>query len=115
MEPGRTSKYPMVEVDAAVEIIIESIQPLKAERIDIRQACGRVTYSQILSPENLPRCRTSTMDGYSLLSSDTPGELRLAGTARAGDLEPTLSPGSCIWVTTGGPIPANADTVSIRG
>lgn len=111
MEPGRTSGYPMVEVSAAIDLILESVQELQPETIDVREACGRVTFGQVTSSEALPRCRTSAMDGYAVLASSTPSDFQLASVSRAGDTVDPLEPGTCVWVTTGGPVPEGADSV----
>lgn len=111
MEPGRTSSYSMVEVNDAIDLILESVQELPPETIDVREACGRVTFGSVASSEALPRCRTSAMDGYAVLTSSTPGNFKLASEARAGDVADTLEPGTCAWVTTGGPVPDGADSV----
>jgi molybdopterin molybdotransferase len=58
------------------------------------------------------------MDGFALRGADLGAEganLRLAGSILAGDRNaPTLTPGTCMRITTGAPLPSGADTVVIK-
>jgi molybdopterin molybdotransferase len=55
------------------------------------------------------------MDGFAVRASELPGELPIAGVVAAGATpDDTLSPGTCLKIMTGAPIPAGADAVVMR-
>lgn len=92
---------------------------LEAEAVSLDRAVGRVTAGPVLSPENLPPFRRSTVDGYAVSARETfgasegaPGLFGIAGEVAMGrptDLE--LEPGQTARVWTGGMLPEGADAV----
>ncbi len=92
---------------------------LESERIPIRRADGRVLAEAIAAPIDLPPFDNSRMDGFAFRHADLAGQgtlkLRLAGEQFAGvDLRLPLAVGECVRITTGAPMPADADTVVIK-
>jgi putative molybdopterin biosynthesis protein len=105
--------------DAEEKIRDNSIKIQEIERINIRDAGGRISAEDIFSASNLPLYSRSQVDGYAVIASDLAGAsrespvvLELSGETSIG--EPAVKfPGSgkCIKVPTGGVIPVGADAM----
>ena len=103
------------------QIIIDSFQSLEigSEDVSLGDACGRVLFKDIICDEYVPGFDRSTVDGYTVIASDTfgcsasiPALLNIAGEVLMGDsAEWTLAPGDCAAVSTGGDLPGGADAV----
>jgi molybdopterin molybdotransferase len=87
---------------------------LETESVPLREALGRVLAHDIVSDRDYPPFDRSIRDGYAIRSADTHpnAQLKCIGELKAGDT-PTISvsPGSCIQIMTGAPLPAGADAV----
>lgn len=90
------------------------------EKVDLLNAYGRIINSDILSPENVPQFKRSTVDGYAIYSRDVFGAsesiqsiLNLKGEVLMGEAANGYlsSPGDCYYVPTGGMLPNGADAV----
>ena len=90
------------------------------EMVGLLRAAGRILASDLGSSENIPPYRRSTVDGYAVRSADIgaasdmlPTFLRIAGEVVLGTDSSALSvtPGSCVYVPTGGAVPDGADAV----
>lgn len=114
--------YPTrIEFATAAEIIrdVAGKRMLKAERVPVTRASGRVLAEAITSPIALPPFDNSRMDGFAFahgsLSAEGPMALRLAGEQFAGLLQDLdVAPGECVRITTGAPLPRGTDTVAIK-
>lgn len=114
--------YPTrIDFAAAAEIIrdVAANRMLKAERVPVTRAGGRVLAEDIVSPVALPPFDNSRMDGFAFahasLSKDGPTVLRLAGEQFAGRLQNLdVGAGECVRITTGAPLPRGTDTVAIK-
>ena len=95
-----------------------SIQ-IEPEAVPAYEALGRVTTTEIVSPEDLPAFPRSTMDGYSVRASDTfgateglPAYLEIAGEVPMGHPpEVQLGVGLAARAFTGGMLAEGADAV----
>ena len=106
--------------DDALEILKKrlSIQ-IEPETASTHEALGRVTATEIVSPEDLPSFPRSTMDGYSVLAADTfgateglPAYLEVAGEVSMGHSpEVQVSAGLAARAFTGGMLADGADAV----
>ena len=92
--------------------------PMETEEVSIFQLLGRVLAEDIISSEAVPGFNRSTVDGYAVCSSDTggatesmPAFLRVIGEVEMGcdASRLTVGPGECVYVPTGGMVPAGAD------
>jgi len=99
-------------------IIRDNFLPLEAESVDIAEAGGRICAQNIEAPEDVPGFDRSVVDGYAVRADDTfgageslPAMLVLTGEVQMGQAAPVLLPGNCIYVPTGGMMPAGADAV----
>ncbi|MGA8278523.1 MAG: gephyrin-like molybdotransferase Glp [Rhodanobacteraceae bacterium] len=113
--PGRLS---VAEARATIVAVCDS-RRLPAEHVALDRALGRVLIDDVVAPHDLPPFANSAMDGYALRAADLPpqGEarLRLAGVMLAGaPITRSVASGECMRVTTGAPMPANADMVIIK-
>ncbi|WP_457741589.1 molybdenum cofactor synthesis domain-containing protein [Thermococcus sp.] len=109
----------VVPLEKALEVI-ESF-PLKPEleRISLEEALGRILAEDIVSPINVPPFDRATVDGYAVRAEDTfmasesdPVRLKVVGEVNAGDFPDfELKPGESVYISTGAPLPKNADAV----
>jgi molybdopterin molybdotransferase len=89
------------------------------EWVSIEDALGRVLAADLVSEENIPPFRRSTVDGYALRAADTtgcsdslPAFLQMLGETRMGegtDLE--VQAEQAVYVPTGGIVPRGADAI----
>ena len=99
-------------VDEALAAVLERVTPLAPERVAIGDAAGRVLASPAVALVDLPPFPSSAMDGFAVLSSDTPGTLPIASRIAAGKPAPApLAPGTAAGISTGAAVPAGADAV----
>lgn len=118
MQPGTKSKYPMIEISEAKEIISSVCKSLDREVIPVQYSYGRVLFEDVKSPSEFPPFRASIMviyiqDGYAVRSQDTPGQLQIIGAYHPGDElnSPSTYSHKAIYVTTGAPVPHMFDAV----
>jgi len=105
--------------DEARERILEDVLPLRAERLPLPEALGRVLATDTHALLTLPPWDNSAMDGFAvrsaevaMASADTPVRLAVIGEVAAGH-EPSVGvePGTAVRVLTGAMIPAGADAI----
>ncbi|HKA06057.1 MAG TPA: gephyrin-like molybdotransferase Glp [Gemmataceae bacterium] len=103
----------MLEVSAALEIVLGRTQRLKAVTVPLNQAAlGRVVAADIASDIDSPPYAKSVMDGYAIRSDDTATNLAVIEEVAAGRMPTrTVAPGQAARVMTGAPIPDGADAV----
>lgn len=102
--------------------IIERVaaeRKLPSEQAALPRAHGRVLAQDVIATLPLPPFDNSAMDGYALrhadLRDDGESVLRLIGEQFAGvSLDLRLAAGECSRITTGAPLPQNADTVVMK-
>lgn len=112
----------MLSLEAALQRIIDSIEPLPPVSVPLLQAADRFLAEKLISPVNLPGFDNSAMDGYAVRAVDvskasveTPATLRLIGRAAAGEVfSGELTTGTCVRVFTGSALPAGADAVIMQ-
>ncbi len=100
----------------AEKLIQGAIRVAEVEDCPIADAHGRVLRAAIGADRDLPPFDRATMDGYALRSASvTAGisEFDVGGVQAAGHAPGALgpSPGSCIEIMTGAPLPEGADCV----
>ena len=106
-------------VDEALAAALEGIGPLPSETIPVTDVAGRVLAADVSSTVNVPGFRRATMDGYAVLAEDTYGAspynpipLRVLGASMPGaGLDAPITPGECLRIMTGAPVPDAADAV----
>lgn len=106
-------------VDAQLEHILASAEPLSALDLSLLDAHGCVLAEDVSAPFPLPPFDNSSMDGYAVRAADlagasdaTPITLPVVGDIAAGSATPyTVQPGLCVRIMTGAPLPPGADAV----
>jgi len=110
----------LVTPDEALRILFNSITPgIKSEVVSTEGALGRVTAENILSTQDLPDFRRSTVDGYAVIARDThgaseslPAYLKITGEVPMGAAPDFHLEGKlCSIIHTGGMLPEGADSV----
>ena len=112
----------MIELEKAIETILDSTPAPKAELIPLAVAHRRVAAEKVPAPIDLPPFDNSAVDGYAVRARDVasansqnPVSLHLAGRIAAGENFPgELSPGQCIRIFTGSTLPLSADAVVMQ-
>src|SRR5258708_4340254 len=112
----------MLELETALERILAAVPPVTGQLIPLAEAHGRVLQERLLSPIDLPVFDNSAMDGYAVCATnvalakpDAPVRLRLIGKVAAGEtFAGQISPGTCVRIFTGSPLPHGADAVVMQ-
>lgn len=106
------SPYPMIDIETALALIHDQIQPLPAQEISFDKALGYVLAQDVFAIEPMPPFAASSVDGYAVIAADGAGIRRLVGDQAAGYVDDIrVEPGTAARITTGAPVPAGADAV----
>ncbi|PYH94919.1 hypothetical protein BO71DRAFT_378666 [Aspergillus ellipticus CBS 707.79] len=114
----RESPYPMLSVDEALQLISQHTPEPTIIEVPVTTALvGSVIAEDVYAGEAVPAYRASIVDGYAVIASDagpnTKGIFPVASITHAnegGTLTP-LEPGTIARITTGAPLPPNANAV----
>jgi molybdenum cofactor synthesis domain-containing protein len=110
----------IISLDEARRRLHENATPIqRTERVQLRDAQGRVSAADLASPTDVPPFSRSAMDGYALIAADTrgaerlsPARLRLTDRIFTGQRSSIrLESGLCAEIATGAPLPEGADAV----
>ena len=103
----------LTPVSEALRLLRERVSPVEEwGDVPVWEANGMVLARDIHAPIDWPPRDRSAYDGYAVRSVDTPGRLRLVGSATIGSVPGMrLGPGEAVYVTTGGYLPEGADAV----
>jgi molybdopterin molybdotransferase len=107
----------MISLDAARELLLAGVAPLKGEPVALEQAAGRVLAADLIATFDQPPLPLSAMDGYAMRAADAVAgrRLRLVGTAYAGTpYSGVLAAGEAVRIATGGVVPRGADRVLMQ-
>lgn len=113
----------MIELEDALQRILSHVSRGAIETVSVASAAGRYAVEEIRSPRNLPPFDNSAMDGYAVRSADvkeasqeTPARLSILGKVAAGQAAERIevSPGTCVRLFTGSPLPEGADAVVMQ-
>lgn len=109
----------MISLEEAQQKILAAIQPLPAEDILLDECPGRYLAEDIHSSIDLPPTDNSAMDGYALRSADVSSipsvPWLVSGEQAAGPaVDLSVTPGTCIRIFTGAPLPSGADAVVMQ-
>ncbi len=91
----------------------------RTEEVGLDECLGRVLATDVVAGVDVPPFDRASMDGYAVLASDTfyadeesPVELEVLGYVKAGDSSThEISPGRCMGIATGAPMPVGANAV----
>jgi len=109
----------MLSVDAYLERVLASVEPLAPIDVPLSSAHDCVLAADVTAPWPLPSFDNSSMDGYAVLSSDVAGaseeepvELTVIDDVPAGyRASASVATGTAIRIMTGAPMPEGADCV----
>lgn len=117
----RSSPYPMLSVDEALKLISEHTPGPEVIEVPVTTALvGSVVAEDVYSGEAVPAYRASIVDGYAVIAPESPtsgpstkGVFPVASVmyANAGGALSPLGPGTIARITTGAPLPPNANAV----
>ena len=110
---------PLIEIEAARELVLARCSALGHEAVPLRSAEGRVLAETAVSRVDVPGFDNSAMDGYALRAADTAGagpgresSLKVVDESRAGHpASSSLAAGEAIAISTGAMVPGGADAV----
>ena len=99
--------------EQARECVLREVAPLGTiEPASLLDSAGRVLAEAIAADRDYPPFARSARDGFALRSADLPGEFRVIGEVRAGDVfTGTVAEREAVEIMTGAPVPAGADQV----
>jgi len=109
-----------IPLDEALALILEAAVPIaRTERVELRQADGRVLASAVTAQMDVPPFDRAAMDGFAVRAADTfgtgrqdPKVLRSVDKVFTGEVPSRpLDAGECIEIATGAPMPEGADAV----
>lgn len=117
----RSSPYPMLSVDEALQLINEHTPDPDVIEVPVNTSLiGSVIAEDVYAAESVPAYRASIVDGYAVIApeSSTTGQ-SLKGIfpvasithANVGETLEPLQPGTIARITTGAPLPPNANAV----
>jgi len=108
----------MISFDEAVELVCSVARPHGTETVALETAATRVLAASVIARIDSPRADVSAMDGYAVREEDLallPARLTVAGESFAGaGWGRAVTPGGCVRIFTGAPVPAGADRVVIQ-
>ncbi|WP_458413665.1 gephyrin-like molybdotransferase Glp [Schinkia sp. CFF1] len=107
-------------VEETFTLIQQYVQAVnKIETVSLSESYHRILAEDVVSTENIPSFRRSTVDGYAVKASDLygssesmPGFVTIVGEVHMGEeVSRELSPGEAMYIPTGGMVPLGADSV----
>jgi molybdopterin molybdotransferase len=102
----------LLDIDAALALVLARARPLGPEPVPLARAAGRVLAESVLATVDLPPFDSSAMDGYAVRAEDTPGRLALTEPSAAGRPSAgSVAPGEAAPISTGAVVPGGADAV----
>ena len=109
----------MKSFDEHLDQVLGTVRPLQPLPLALADAHGCVLGEDIAASASMPPFDNSAMDGYAVRTEDvagasprTPVRLPVAGDIRAGSAPAGgLSPGECLRIMTGAPVPAGTGGV----
>lgn len=119
LESGDPQLADLLNVDQALERVLEQLHPLNSERVALADSLGRVLAEDIIADANIPAFANSSMDGFAVRAVDTvngsqnsPRRLSIvmdipAGSSPSG----SVGAGEAARIMTGAPMPEGADAV----
>jgi molybdopterin molybdotransferase len=109
-----------IPLEEALALLLAAAAPIdRTDRVPLREAGNRVLAGDVASTCDVPPFDRAAMDGYAVIAEDTFGAgrydakvLRCIETVYTGQVaSQRLSPGECIEIATGAPMPEGADAV----
>ncbi len=98
--------------EARACVLREAGVSMGTESVALGDAAGRVLAEEIPADRDYPPFARSARDGFAVRAADLPGELRVIGEVRAGEVfTGAVAAGEAVEIMTGAPMPDGADAV----
>lgn len=108
----KASAYPLVDADAAAQLVLERTPVLGSQELPLAECPGRVLAEDLIAQRQLPAFPASAVDGYALRAADAGRRLQVVGESAAGrPFRGRLPERAAARILTGGVLPEGADTV----
>jgi molybdopterin molybdotransferase len=108
-------RTPVLDYARLIDALLAPLRSRGTITLSLRDALGRMTAAEVVSPIDLPPFRNSQMDGFAVRAVDvatTPVSLPLVGEIAAAPGAPReLTPGTVVRIMTGAPVPPGADAI----
>ncbi|MEM9580445.1 MAG: molybdopterin molybdotransferase MoeA, partial [Pseudomonadota bacterium] len=107
----------MISVAQALDLVLALGAPMPGETVPLREAAGRMLAADVHAGRDQPPFPASAMDGYAIQQADYVAgrKLRVLGEAAAGSgYAGAVTPGTCVRIFTGAPVPEGATRVVIQ-
>jgi molybdopterin molybdotransferase len=108
----------LLPVAEARRLIVEALEPVRAETVPLNKALGRVLRSDASARVSHPPADVSAMDGYAVRAADAqaiPARLRIVGESAAGHpWQGAVQKGEAVRIFTGSAVPDGADAIVIQ-
>jgi molybdopterin molybdotransferase len=102
----------LLSIEEALRRVLARATALEQEPVPVGSAAGRFLAVDVTAQVDLPPFASSAMDGYAVRAEDTPGRLPVVFRIAAGvPAERALARGEAMAISTGGTVPAGADSV----
>ena len=118
---ARQSPYPMLEVGDAIALILKNTPAPVASTAELSTSLvGAVISETVKAAESVPAYRASIVDGYAIIVSENKADrgsmkgifpVASVSHAQAASMPPPLQQGQVARITTGAPLPENANAV----
>ncbi len=101
-----------VTLEAALQLMFSSVQPLGVHEASFLDAIGSVLAENIIADMDMPPFHRAAVDGFACRAADIKQELRLIETIAAGYVpQKQITPGECSRIMTGAVVPEGADVI----
>jgi molybdopterin molybdotransferase len=102
----------MIAFEEALNIVLSTAKPLKAETVSLHQSLNRVLAMDVFSDMDMPPFDKSAVDGFACRKADLERTLTVIELIKAGKVPmKSVGEGQCSKIMTGAMIPVCADTV----
>jgi molybdopterin molybdotransferase len=102
----------LLSIEEALRRVLARATALEQEPVLVGSAAGRFLAVDVTAQVDLPPFASSAMDGYAVRAEDTPGRLPVVFRIAAGlPADRALAGGETMAISTGGAVPAGADSV----
>ncbi|MGB7318976.1 MAG: gephyrin-like molybdotransferase Glp [Planktotalea sp.] len=107
----------MISVEQALTELFALVAPLGVEKVQLKDAAGRVLAQPVSATRDQPAFAASAMDGYAICASDYVAgkRLKMIGESAAGArFHGAIAAGQTVRIFTGAPVPTGADWIVIQ-
>lgn len=116
IEHTKLKTVPALSFSDARSLVIREVRAgaiaREPETVSLIESAGRVLAEDIVSDRDYPPFHRSARDGFAIRAADVPGEVRLIGEVRAGEVfAGRPEAGEAVEIMTGAPVPEGADAV----